>query len=322
MQILGNLFNIILFVCVVGNVFTIALLFLQKALRFALPLWVGIVGTAFYLVPIVVPQVELISPGETLWIRAYEIASIIWIIGTAIFLCYYLLRTLFAARAFKTYSACEDKRISQIYAHCSGRLSMENPPSLLFGTLKEPACVVTVFRPVVILNKDIALQLSNTELKVVLCHELMHIKRHHHLGERVYDMVSMLYWFNPLVWIAKSEFSYTCELDCDSKALKALAPEASVKDYSAAMFHLIELSSEVGRVNFNKMGALRFLMVRQRLVNILHRPSKKRKVAMLLFVMICIAFTIMLSTAFSKAMFYPYLAYSNGAHEYAEKIGP
>lgn len=319
MQVLGNLFNIIIFVCMIGSFFTIALLFVQKVLRFALPLWAGIVGAAFYLVPVIVPQVKLISPEETLWIRTYEIATIIWIIGALIFVCYYLLRTLFATRAIKTYVDCENERIMQIYSKYASELNIKKLPPLLFGTLKEPACVVTIFRPVIILNKDIVMQLSDGELKVVLCHELTHIKRYHPLAERIYDVISTLYWFNPLVWIAKSEFANTCEMDCDSRALKILAPEATVKDYSAAMLHLMELSAGAGNGVFSKMGALSFLMAKQRFMGILHRPSKKRNIAMLLIVMIFIALTIWLSTTFSKGMFYPYPAYDNGTYEQAEK---
>jgi len=317
MQTLGNLFNIIIFVGAIGSVFTVMLLFLRKVLRFTLPLWVGALGAAFYLVPIVVPQVKLTPPEETLWIRGYEIASVIWMAGAGAFLIYYLLRGLFAYRAVKRYSVCEDERIVGIYSECAANgLNLSIMPPLLFGTLKDPACVVNIFRPVVILNKDIALKLSNRELQVVLYHELIHIRRKHCFAQHIYDIISVLYWFNPLVWIAKHEFAYTCEMDCDNHAVKSISPRATAKEYTAAMLRLIELSSEVGNSGFGEIGALSFLMMKQRFVNIIHKPSKKRSAAVILAVVLCMTLTVMLSVAASRAMFYPYPAYTNGDYEY------
>lgn len=318
MQILGNLFNIIVFVGVIGSFFTVVLLFLQKGLHVTLPLWVGMLGAVFYLTPIAVPQVKLISPEEVFWIRAYEIASIIWIIGAAVFVACYLLRGLFAYRAIRGYAVCKDERLSRIYSKCANELNIKSRPSLLLGTLKEPACVVTVFHPAVILNRDIALQLSDNELQVVLCHELTHIKRKHHFAQRIYDFVSALYWFNPLVWIAKHEFSHICEMDCDSHTLKLLLPQTTVKEYTSVMLRLLELSAKTGNNGFGKIGALSFLLAKQRFINILHRPSKIITVAMLLVVMLCTVLTVALSAAVSRTMFYPYPAYSNGTLEYTE----
>lgn len=316
MQILGNLFNIIIFVGFVGSLFTVALIFLQKVLHFTLPLWVGILGVAFYLIPIIVPQVKLVPPEESFWIRGYEIASIVWIIGAVVFLFYYLLRGFLAYRAIKKYCPCTDERISLIYGKCADELNMRRLPKLLFGTLKDPACVVTIFHPAVILNADIAKQLSEKELEVVSYHELTHIIRKHHLFQRIYDLISILYWFNPLLWIAKYEFAYTCEMDCDNQVLKTLSPQGTVKEYTTTMLRLMELSAGAGNASMGKINALGFLMAKQRFINILHKPSRKKEIVILIVVVLCIALTITLSATTSRAFFYPYPAYSNETHEY------
>ena len=319
MQTLGNLFYIFIFVGSIGSVFSVMLLFLRKVLRFALPLWVGVLGAAFYLVPIVVPQVKLVSPEEILWIRGYEIASVIWMAGAWAFLIYFLLRGLFAYRAIKKYPLCEDERIVGLYSECANRLSFSIAPPLLFGALKDPACVVSIFRPVVILNKEIVSKLSDKELQVVLYHELTHIRRKHCAAQRIYDIISVLYWFNPLVWVSKHEFAYICEMDCDNHALKSLSLRATVKEYIAAMLHLIELSSLSSNRGFGGIDALGFLMMKQRFVNILYRSSKKRSVAIVLVAVLCMTFTVVLSITVSRTMFYPYPAYAFGDYEYREQ---
>lgn len=317
MQILGKLFNIIIFINIIGSLFTVMLLFLQKVMRSTLPIWIGILGAVFYLVPIAVPQIKLVSPEESImWVEGYAFASMIWLFGAVVFFLYYLMRGLFAYRAIRRYVICKEERIAQIYNNCGKEL--KHLPTLLFGTLKEPACVITLNRPIIILNRDIILQLSDKELQAVLCHELMHIKRKHHLAQRIYDLLSVLYWFNPLIWIGKHEFSNMCEMDCDNHTIETLTSEMSVKEYMLAMLHLMELSSKMSNIAFGKIGALGFLKAKQRITNILYSPSKKRNFAMLLVMVLCIAFTIVFSATISRKMFYPYPAYSNGEYEYSD----
>ena len=319
MPMLGKLFNILLFVGVVGSLFTVALWFFQKILRIALPIGAGLLGAVFYLWPIVFAQVHLISPEEALWIEAYQTASLIWAVGAVCFLGYYLLRSLFAFRAIAGYPACTNRRLTRIYCECAEALRMKRVPELLLSTSRDPACVVTLLRPRVILNEDMVLQLSDKEIQVVLCHELMHIKRRHHWVQALYDGVTILHWGNPLAWIAKREFAQACELDCDSWALKRL-PDVTAKGYTATMLHLLEISSAPARAQFGRMGALG--LMKQRFVNILKVPSSIQKGAMLFVVACCVALTIYFSVSLSLSMFYPYPAYSHGMTEYAENRSP
>lgn len=317
MQIIGNLFNIIIFVGFIGSLFSIAIIFLQKVLHNTLPIWSGIMGMIFYIVPFIVPDVKLISPEESLWIAGYKMASIIWLIGVVLFLCYYLLRGVLAHLAIKKYPRCVDERIVQIYINCATQLNVKKLPRLIYGTLKDPACVfVTIFDPVIILNHNIINQLSDKELQIVLSHELEHVKRKHHTLQRIFDFISAVYWCNPIIWMAKTEFSCTCEMDCDIQVLKKIDSYATVKEYTTAMIHLMELSTGTNKIRFGKIGALSFLTVKQRFINILHRPSRRKLFASLIAMALCVILTIIFSTKMSRAMFYPYPAYIHGVDEY------
>ena len=134
-------------------------------------------------------------------------------------------------------------------------------------------------------------------------------------------MISVIYWFNPLVWIAKNEVGFICEIDCDNYALKILSPRLTTKDYTSAILHLLELSSDNGNKNAGRISALSFIFVRQRLTGILQRPSKKRNIAIISIVLSCVVFTVLLSAAASRAMFYPFPAYNIGVYEVAEATG-
>lgn len=317
MTSLGHLFNIILFVTFVGGVFTFLSLIARKALHLILPLWFGICGIIFYLVPFILPNLWLIPPEETSWIYGYRAACVVWFAGMLLFSAYYAARSALARCALKRYPPCDNARINRICSDCAAASGLKKAPPLFFGSLNEPACVLTGPRPAIILNSSIAARLTDRELKIILCHEVTHIKRKHHLYRPVFDIVSILHWFNPLVWIARNDFAEHCEIDCDKSALSVLKDSVSGHDYAAAMLRLMELSSVHGGQNGKGAEALGFILAGRRMSHILKQPSKYRLIAGRVVLLLLLVFTIILSACASRGHFYPYPAHS-GAVEYSE----
>jgi len=311
MQVIGNLFSVIIFTTVVGSLFTMTLLFAKKVLHLSLPLWFGVFGSAFFLIPFIAPQVRLVPPEETLWLYGYKIACVIWTAGVVFFLLYFSLRGVFAYRAIKKYPVCTDDCICRIYSECGVFIHMKLMPELRFGVLKDPACVVTLLRPVIILNEGIAKQLTERELKIILSHELVHIRRKHHLFQRIYDLVCCFHWFNAFSWIAKNDFALSCEMDCDSYTLCSLSETTSPTTYATAMLRVMELSAEPRKAAFGRMNALGFLLVKQRFNHILNRPSRLLKVVTVTVLILFVVLTILFSAMASRTYFYPYPALSS-----------
>lgn len=90
MQIIGDVFNIILFVSVIGGAFTILSLLANRVLRFTLPLWFSICGMAAYIIPLLAPGLYLIPPEEHAWREFYYIVCTVWFCG-AVFLQFVIL---------------------------------------------------------------------------------------------------------------------------------------------------------------------------------------------------------------------------------------
>ena len=82
MQIIGDVFNIILFVSVIGGAFTILSLLANRVLRFTMPLWFSICGMAAYIIPLLAPGLYLIPPEEHAWRDFYYIICTVWFCGT------------------------------------------------------------------------------------------------------------------------------------------------------------------------------------------------------------------------------------------------
>ena len=98
MQILGNIFNAIIFVSAIGGIFCVLSLFINHILRCTLPLWFPLCGMILFCVPFLSPDVFLISPETQEWLNGFYIACWVWVCGCGILFVYdtlELIRSLF-----------------------------------------------------------------------------------------------------------------------------------------------------------------------------------------------------------------------------------
>lgn len=309
MQIIGNLFNIILFVTAVGGAFTLLSLLANRVFRFALPLWFGICGIFAYIIPLPAPGLHLIPPVKQLWINGYYIACVIWVCGIVILSAVDVVRTAFARHAIRSYRVCTDERINNICIRCGQLIGIKKNPPIYFGTLDDPACVAGALRPAIILNEVIVKQLTDIELTAVLSHEITHMKRGHIILERIFHYVCIINWFNLLSWVAKKDFAVHCEIDCDRYALNLLRGKIADIDYASAMLRLLELSMvQTKKIGYG-MSALGFLLAKRRVGLIMSRPPKTKNIIIPIILAVLLTATILFSIMLSRGHFYPYPAY-------------
>jgi len=74
------------------------------------------------------------------------------------------------------------------------------------------------FRPVVILPRD-AGEWSSDRARIVLCHELAHIRRGDWLTLIAAEVLRVVYWFNPLAWIVGKRLRDESERACDDEVM-------------------------------------------------------------------------------------------------------
>jgi TonB family protein len=91
------------------------------------------------------------------------------------------------------------------------------------------------FRPCVLLPRS-AEHWPDSRIRVVLAHELAHVQRMDWLVQTVVQAVCVLYWFNPLFWMAANRMHRESERACDDAVLR-LGVDA--RDYAT---HLLEIA--------------------------------------------------------------------------------
>lgn len=83
-----------------------------------------------------------------------------------------------------------------------------------------------VFKPVIILPDIIELY-EEEELKHILAHEYVHIRRFDYVSKIMLAAALSIHWFNPFVWLMYMLANRDIELSCDEIVLKALDKKSS-----------------------------------------------------------------------------------------------
>src|ERR1019366_4051884 len=94
-------------------------------------------------------------------------------------------------------------------------------------------------RPRLLLPEGLTRSFTPEELRYVFLHELGHIKRHDIMTGWLMTVLQILYWFNPLVWVAFHRMRVDRELACDALAL-SYAKEEENQPYGRTIIKLLE----------------------------------------------------------------------------------
>jgi beta-lactamase regulating signal transducer with metallopeptidase domain/TolA-binding protein len=101
------------------------------------------------------------------------------------------------------------------------------------------AITVGILNPTIVIPSDTK-QWTDQLRRLVLSHELAHVKRWDTLIETFALLATVVYWFNPLVWHAVKQLRIERERDCDNAVLSA---GARPSDYAEL---LMNLASDLG----------------------------------------------------------------------------
>lgn len=306
MQLLGDVFGIVVFLSFAGGLYASGLFICKRALCFALPFWTHAVGIGLFAVPVVLPGAVLFPPEAAIWIPGYVTASIAWAVGAAAALLLLVAVEILSLLKVRELKPCRDARLVETYRLCAQTVGVRRLPELLSGAFGGPAGVVVLLRPVVVIDEEMLGGLSDKELVAVLCHELTHVKRGHHVAKRTLDLCTILHWFNPLMWLFRRDFLLGCETDCDRRVCWALSESCSRTEYAKALLLLWERAGKHAPLSGATINALGYVAARRRLSCIVREPSRARKAFAIAFATACLAATVAVSGSLSEGYFYPY----------------
>jgi beta-lactamase regulating signal transducer with metallopeptidase domain len=119
---------------------------------------------------------------------------------------------------------CRDTRLLTQVREVAKELGVCQDFRTVFGPAGGTPAVCGVTHTRLVLPRDWEARFDPATLRLILMHELEHIRRHDVLQNWLAALVNAVHWFNPIVWIAVSRFQSDRELLCDARTLARLGP--------------------------------------------------------------------------------------------------
>ena len=204
----------------------------------------------------------------------------------------------------------QNPAIRRLYRHCLKELHIRKEIPIYSTAFLQSPVITGFLRPCIYLPIHIISDYSKTDtdklcqascgscpsgmdglhqIRYMLLHELQHYRHKDALAGYLMTLTGILYWFNPMVWIALKEMRNDREIACDTSVLNMLEPD-SYEDYGMTLIHFAE---KLSRPAFPFAAGLSGSMsqMKRRILNIAtyETPTtKKRLTGMTAFLMVTV----------------------------------
>lgn len=166
----------------------------------------------------------------------------VWLAGAVLVGGRVLYLNLALSRRLRQATAADDPALLALVEQCRGAAGLRGaaPPVLVTDAVAGPA-VTGLLRPRLLLPPGLTGRLSPEELRLVLLHEMAHLRSRDLLADALISMLGAIHWFNPAAHFAFRRLRIEREMARDATALAAAGPGAA-GPYGRTLLKLLEPS--------------------------------------------------------------------------------
>ena len=167
----------------------------------------------------------------------YELLFALWVAGTlfGLFRAFWGYRMLGRMRA--TGTPVEDACLLAAYGEALKAADLRVKPRLLTSDRVHAPMAMGAVDPVVVVPDTLADMLSSEELRMVLLHELLHIKRYDLLVGMYQRLLHIVFFFHPLVRYLNRRIVWESEDQCDGMVVEHTGDPAA---YATALMEVLQ----------------------------------------------------------------------------------
>jgi len=214
------------------------------------------------------------SPGVPVAQITWQgIVFLVWLVVVIVMALLLLQRSLFVrglvARARKA-----DGSMNDTLAHCCHSMGVRRKVGLRISTHTTSPAVCRLFRPVILLPQNLMPSLEASQLPAVLMHELAHLKRFDLWVNFGQTLLQILYFYNPLLWLANTTIRRVREQAVDEAVLVAMGEKAQL--YPQTLVNVAKLAFRGPTLSLRLIGVVESKnLFEWRIKTMLNRPIPK-----------------------------------------------
>lgn len=163
-----------------------------------------------------------------------QIFSWIWLIGVVGLFLFSVI--VYFCASYRLKEAILYKN-NPLILQCSKILKLNRKIKVYISDRVNTPVVCGLIKARIIIPSDLAQSLSERELKHILVHELVHIKRFDYLFKPLFVLALCVHWFNPIVWLSFILFQKDMEMSCDEKVMSVFENDIR-SEYATSLIKL------------------------------------------------------------------------------------
>ena len=189
--------------------------------------------------PIEFPSVksEVVEGGHPL--SFYSLLAITWLVGAVVLLLLTWQVNCRFARQVAASPLVTDPRLLSLAEAAQRELGLHRQLRIIESSLVKSPAIMGLFRPTLILPKEVRARFSDAELRFIFLHEFAHLRRGDLFLQWLVALLQILHWFNPVLWYAFRRMRADREPATDALVLSC-AGEMSKDTYGQVLVKLLE----------------------------------------------------------------------------------
>jgi beta-lactamase regulating signal transducer with metallopeptidase domain/Flp pilus assembly secretin CpaC len=150
--------------------------------------------------------------------------------------------------------AANSERLTELADAAQESLGMKFNVQVKLTTNSMSPAVCGLFRPAILISQSLAENFSDEQLRAVLLHELIHLRRRDVWVNFFQALLQIFYWWHPLVWLANARIRRVREEAVDDAVMLALRDEA--ESYAPTLLEVAKLALNRPLVSLGLVGIM------------------------------------------------------------------
>ena len=191
--------------------------------------------------------------SESTWFGNFSFSAFafaIWLGGVIACLGWLPTTWLTARRLRKSCVPAKASKLHRICQELCNHFEIKHHPELMISEFASSPLLTGAFTPKIVFPNKMLESLDNNQVKLVIAHELSHLKRQDLWWSWIPTAAQVLFFFHPFVWAAKTRWLLSREMACDELVLSVTGKSAT--SYADALINVSTCMSKPGTQHFAK----------------------------------------------------------------------
>ena len=151
----------------------------------------------------------------------HEGLAFIWVLGIGVLAIRWVNNERLIRGIVKNGDKIRSKSTNQLFEELVRNAGIKKQILLLESAQISNPITMGILRPVILLP-SISESWSQEQLRAAFIHELAHVSRRDYFFQTCVHVICVIYWMNPLVWVAKARMKLEQERACDDVVLQSM----------------------------------------------------------------------------------------------------